>query len=101
MMKRKKLKLENLKVISFLTSEESRNVRGMTELNTNCVDTDCQSINPMNDCWDTALDCDPTNSCVTCNNTCANTCLTCSCGCGTTTNAYTTDPTLDCDDNTC
>jgi hypothetical protein len=52
MPKQKRLKLESLKVTSFLTSEEARNIKGMTDPDTNCADTDCGSINPMNDCWD-------------------------------------------------
>lgn len=44
MPKQKKLRLSDLKVSSFITSQESKNVKGMTMLATNCADTDCASV---------------------------------------------------------
>lgn len=84
-MNKKKLKLADLKVASFITSEESRNVKGMTVARTDCFDTVCLSQIDLNLCPAT----DPqTEGCTaTCqsNCTCA-TCRTCAYSCDGTCN---------------
>lgn len=102
MPKKRKLRLSDLKVSSFITSQESKNVKGMTMLNTDCMDTDCNSVNHMNDC-----PCPPETdlcpfvptmaaSCRTCNYSCNGTCNSCYCGGGTLENPGTGDPREDC-----
>ncbi len=74
MVKKKKLRLENLKVTSFITSEETKNVRGMlnvlTVAATNCVGNTC--IFPCTDnCTETCYCPELTgtcNSCESCDN---------------------------------
>lgn len=84
MPKKKKLKLENLKVTSFITDEESRNIKGMTYLNTNCADTDCASVQPIHLCEQPI---EPTQGCTPGSGATCDTCVSCvtcysACTCG-------------------
>jgi hypothetical protein len=77
MPKKKKLKLGTLEVSSFITAEESRNIKGMTYFMTDCADTDCESVEPNNLCAVIGtMYCDTPN-CETNNYSCNGTCNSC------------------------
>jgi len=82
---KKRLTLGTLTVKSFITSEESRKVKGMTMLATLCADTDCASIQPRNLCEA------PIEYTQACTPTCATNCGTCV-TCGVSCNGSCTAP---------
>lgn len=76
MPKKKKLQLANLKVTSFVTAEESRQLRGMTAAQTNCKVEECLSLigHPICNPDPGTGTCNTCNTCVTCVNSCNGTC---------------------------